>query len=173
MKRYGIGLAIATLLLGAGCVERRLKINTSPTAAQVILNDEQIGPSPVTVTFQWYGDYNVRISKEACHPPGLEGPVVRHLSLRFLRPGRVARPNRGQLRMDLCTAGSPARRSRGPDPQGASPAAAARCRGGRTLGVIYFNGAPSDKTARRPKPIEFHFWLQILIRQLDAPLPDH
>jgi len=66
MKRYGIGLAIATLLLGAGCVERRLKINTSPTAAQVILNDEQIGPSPVTVTFQWYGDYNVRISKEGC-----------------------------------------------------------------------------------------------------------
>jgi len=51
-------------LLLAGCVERRLTINTSPQAALVALNDEEIGTSPVTVSFEWYGDYNVRISKE-------------------------------------------------------------------------------------------------------------
>jgi hypothetical protein len=54
---------IVSLLLG-GCVERRLTINTEPKGAIVVLNDEEIGTSPVTVSFEWYGDYNVRISKE-------------------------------------------------------------------------------------------------------------
>jgi len=57
-----VGL-IVSLLLG-GCVERRLTINTEPQGAIVVLNDEEIGISPVTVSFEWYGDYNVRISKE-------------------------------------------------------------------------------------------------------------
>jgi len=30
----------------------------------VILNDEQLGLSPVTVSFNWYGDYNIRITKD-------------------------------------------------------------------------------------------------------------
>jgi hypothetical protein len=54
---------IMSLLLG-GCVERRLTINTEPQGAIVVLNDEEIGISPVMVSFEWYGDYNVRISKE-------------------------------------------------------------------------------------------------------------
>ncbi|MFZ0034690.1 MAG: PEGA domain-containing protein [Sedimentisphaerales bacterium] len=54
---------IASLLLG-GCVERQLTINTEPQGAIVVLNDEEIGTSPVTTSFEWYGDYNVRISKE-------------------------------------------------------------------------------------------------------------
>jgi hypothetical protein len=56
-------LAFCSLLL-YGCVERQLTINTVPQGALVELNDEQIGSSPVTVNFNWYGDYNVRISKE-------------------------------------------------------------------------------------------------------------
>jgi len=55
------------LILGlfvGGCVERRLTINTQPQGALVVLNDEEIGTSPVTVSFQWYGDYNVTIRKE-------------------------------------------------------------------------------------------------------------
>ena len=47
-----------------GCVERRLTINTEPQGALVMLNDEEIGISPVTVSFNWYGDYNVRINME-------------------------------------------------------------------------------------------------------------
>jgi len=55
---------LAVSLLLAGCVERKLTINTEPQGATVFLNDEEIGISPVTVSFEWYGDYNVRISKE-------------------------------------------------------------------------------------------------------------
>jgi len=47
-----------------GCVERQLTVKTIPAGALVVLNDEEIGLSPVTVSFNWYGDYDVRISKE-------------------------------------------------------------------------------------------------------------
>ena len=59
----------ALLLLAAismflvGCVERTLTINSNPSDALLILNDEEIGLTPVTVSFNWYGDYNVRLSK--------------------------------------------------------------------------------------------------------------
>jgi hypothetical protein len=56
------GIALAVTLL-AGCVERRLTINTEPQGAMVVLNDQEIGTSPVTVSFNWYGDYWVRVSK--------------------------------------------------------------------------------------------------------------
>jgi hypothetical protein len=63
--RKWILLAVLTAgLLLNGCVERKLTINTEPQGAVVVLNDEEIGTSPVTVSFEWYGDYNVRISKE-------------------------------------------------------------------------------------------------------------
>ena len=57
-------LCVLTALFVSGCVERQLTINTQPAGAMVVLNDEEIGESPVTVSFEWYGDYNVRVSKE-------------------------------------------------------------------------------------------------------------
>ena len=82
MKKNGlsallVGVLSAGLLL-SGCVERKLTINTEPPGALVVLNDEEIGTSPVTVSFEWYGDYWVRISKDGyenlnTHRP-LKGP---------------------------------------------------------------------------------------------------
>ena len=57
-------VCLIAALIPSGCVERRLTINTEPRGAVVTLNDEEIGTSPVTVSFEWYGDYCVRISKE-------------------------------------------------------------------------------------------------------------
>ena len=54
------------LLAAAGCVERKLTVNTNPAGAQVFLNDEEIGVSPVTTSFNWYGDYNITIRKQGC-----------------------------------------------------------------------------------------------------------
>jgi len=64
VKLIAVGAVLLPLLTQAGCVERRLTINTAPAGAIVWLNDEEIGQSPVTVEFNWYGDYKVRISKE-------------------------------------------------------------------------------------------------------------
>ena len=58
-----IALLMTTVLL-TGCVQRKLTINTSPQGAMVELNDEPIGYSPVTVGFNFYGDYSVKLTKE-------------------------------------------------------------------------------------------------------------
>lgn len=66
MSSKGIALVVilATFCFCCGCVERKINIITEPPGALVALNDEEIGVSPVTVGFEWYGDYAVRISKD-------------------------------------------------------------------------------------------------------------
>lgn len=61
--KIALMLLFAAILFLSGCVERKLTILTEPEGALVTLNDEEIGRSPVTVSFQWYGDYNVRVSE--------------------------------------------------------------------------------------------------------------
>ena len=56
-------LALGTLLLG-GCVKRTLLIESDPPGALVYLNDEEVGRTPVTVPFTWYGTYDVRLEME-------------------------------------------------------------------------------------------------------------
>ena len=72
-----ITVCLIVSLLLSGCVERNLTINTEPQGALVILNDEEIGTSPVTVSFEWYGDYWVRISKEGYESLNTHRPLKR------------------------------------------------------------------------------------------------
>jgi len=78
------------------CVERELKINTKPEGALVTLNDEEIGVSPVTVSFEWYGDYWVRIRKQGFETidthKELKGPWYDHFPFDFF--AQVVNPNR-------------------------------------------------------------------------------
>jgi hypothetical protein len=46
-----------------GCVERTMKIQTDPPGALVLVNDEEVGVSPVTCSFLWYGDYDIILRK--------------------------------------------------------------------------------------------------------------
>ncbi|MCE5187262.1 MAG: PEGA domain-containing protein [Planctomycetaceae bacterium] len=89
--------AVIAILLLAGCVERKLTIVTQPSEAVVWLNDEEIGTTPVTVNFNWYGDYNVRIEKPGyeiltTHRP-LERPAHDYFPLDFIAevlwPGNI------------------------------------------------------------------------------------
>jgi len=50
---------IVCLALVAGCVERELTITSEPAGALVYFADEEIGRTPMTVPFTWYGDYEV------------------------------------------------------------------------------------------------------------------
>jgi len=53
---------MAAVLVGAGlagCVERRLTITSEPAGALVYFADEEIGRTPLTVDFTWYGDREV------------------------------------------------------------------------------------------------------------------
>lgn len=90
-------LAFLTAAVLGGCVERRLTINTAPQGATVILNDQEIGTSPVTVPFNWYGDYSVRVSKDGYETLDthrkLKAPLHDHFPFDFfaqiLYPGRI------------------------------------------------------------------------------------
>jgi len=89
-------MILIALITFAGCVERELTINTKPQGALVALNDEEIGESPVTVNFNWYGDYCVRISKEGYETLNthrdLKGPWYDHFPFDFF--AQIVNPNR-------------------------------------------------------------------------------
>ena len=81
----------------AGCVRRTLTIETEPAGALVLLNDEEIGRSPVTTDFTWYGDYEVIIRHEGYQTLNtnvdVRAPWYQHPPIDFfaevLWPGRV------------------------------------------------------------------------------------
>ncbi len=56
------GLCLLSLSLTA-CVERNVKIETDPPGAIVVVNDEEVGVSPVKFSFLWYGDYDLILRK--------------------------------------------------------------------------------------------------------------
>ena len=63
--------AIVLLTAGwslTGCVERTITITSDPQGALVHLNDEEIGRTPVTVPFTFYGTYDVRLEHDDCLP---------------------------------------------------------------------------------------------------------
>lgn len=58
------GLIAVTLIPLAGCVRRTLTIETDPQGAMVFLNDQEVGATPVSTDFTWYGDYDVVLRKD-------------------------------------------------------------------------------------------------------------
>ncbi len=62
-----IGLSLTWLTL-SGCVERTISITSEPDGALVYLNDEEVGRTPVTVPFLYYGTYDVRLEKDGYRP---------------------------------------------------------------------------------------------------------
>jgi len=56
-------LAIALALVAAaglgGCLEREMIISSQPPGALVWVSDVEVGRTPVTFPFTWYGDYDI------------------------------------------------------------------------------------------------------------------
>ncbi len=44
-----------------GCVEREMKITTVPAGALVYVSDREVGRTPLTLPFTWYGDYDIQV----------------------------------------------------------------------------------------------------------------
>lgn len=72
MKRHLTLLALAMLCLvatsGCGRVARTITIESDPPGAIVWLNDNEVGRTPVTVPFTWYGTYRVYLEKDGYEP---------------------------------------------------------------------------------------------------------
>lgn len=52
-------LIAACLAPNAGCVVRRYTLRTDPPGATAIVNGEEIGPTPVSQSFTYYGDREI------------------------------------------------------------------------------------------------------------------
>jgi hypothetical protein len=63
----GAGLACSGAAL-SGCLERTVTVNSNPPGAVVWLNDTEVGRTPLTTGFIFYGDYDVRLQKEGYEP---------------------------------------------------------------------------------------------------------
>ncbi|HVX83253.1 MAG TPA: PEGA domain-containing protein [Phycisphaerae bacterium] len=69
----------AVLLTGlGGCVERKITIGSGPPGALVYLNDVEVGRTPVTVPFTWYGDYDIRMRLDREEGQGADRKTVEY-----------------------------------------------------------------------------------------------
>lgn len=68
MHRTGASAGIVLALALAGCVRRQLVITSEPSGAVVHVNDVEVGTTPVSVDFTYYGTYDVLLEKEGCEP---------------------------------------------------------------------------------------------------------
>jgi hypothetical protein len=66
--RRGIFLFITMGLIALGgapaCVERKLTVDSEPEGSLAFLNNQEVGRTPVTRQFTWYGDYDVVLRRE-------------------------------------------------------------------------------------------------------------
>lgn len=63
-QALSITLLAAFALTLAGCVERKMQITSEPDGALVYVSDVEVGRTPVTLPFTWYGDYDVILRRD-------------------------------------------------------------------------------------------------------------
>ena len=66
-------LLVALCLASVGCVRRRMTIRSNPPGAMVYIDDQQIGQTPVSTGFTYYGTRTVRLVRD-----GYETTTVKH-----------------------------------------------------------------------------------------------
>jgi hypothetical protein len=59
----------------SGCVERRYTIRTDPPGATVLVNGEEIGPSPASKSFNYYGDRKITLILDGYQTKTLIQPI--------------------------------------------------------------------------------------------------
>jgi PEGA domain len=61
--RLALAICLAACLVGSGCVRRRLTIRSNPPGAQVYVDNQEIGTTPCSASFVYYGTRNITIMK--------------------------------------------------------------------------------------------------------------
>lgn len=56
-----LGIFLAALTGASGCIERILTVQSNPPGALVELNGQELGRTPVTRDFTWYGIYDITL----------------------------------------------------------------------------------------------------------------
>ena len=64
MRPCPVIIVLAAAVWLGGCVERELRITSEPDGVLVFISDVEVGRTPVTVPFTWYGDYDIILRRE-------------------------------------------------------------------------------------------------------------
>jgi hypothetical protein len=75
MHRLATLLIVSCFLAGCG-VQRSLTVQSNPPGALVYLNGLEVGRTPVTREFTWYGTYDVELRKERYNTLKTRGKVI-------------------------------------------------------------------------------------------------
>ena len=61
-------LVIGAITTIGGCVRRTIEITSEPEGALVWLNDREVGRTPCSIDFTYYGRYDVRLRRDGFEP---------------------------------------------------------------------------------------------------------
>jgi PEGA domain len=76
-RQVALLIGFAAALAGlSGCVERRYTIRTDPPGALAIVNGEEIGPTPVSRPFTYYGDRKITLMLDGYNTKTVIQPIV-------------------------------------------------------------------------------------------------
>ena len=70
-----IGFAIVVGVTANGCVERRYTIRTDPPGAVILVNKEELGASPVSKSFVFYGDRDITVIADGYKTMRIQQPL--------------------------------------------------------------------------------------------------
>jgi hypothetical protein len=70
-----LAAALCALAAVCGCVQRRLTIRSNPPGARVYVGDEEIGTTPVSTDFVYYGTRKIRLVKDGFETMVVNQPI--------------------------------------------------------------------------------------------------
>ncbi|MBN2711946.1 MAG: PEGA domain-containing protein [Planctomycetes bacterium] len=84
-RKYSVAvLFLAAMVVGGGCVERKMVITSEPSGATVVVNQTWKGVTPYVLPFKHYGTYDILITHKDCYPLHVAEPVAAPL---YEQPG--------------------------------------------------------------------------------------
>jgi len=102
LPRLLLAIALFATLSSTGCVRRRLTVRTQPPGAQVFVDDQEIGTTPCSSSFVYYGTRKVTLIKDGyrtetlyqkLNPPWYQIPPLdfasENLLIREIRDERI------------------------------------------------------------------------------------
>ena len=105
MSRPLVLSALLVLLMQTGCVHRRVTINSNPSGALVRIDGKDIGYTPASVDYTWYGTREVQLLKDGYETQtqliDISAPWYQKFPLDFISDNFLGTHIRDHRRFDL------------------------------------------------------------------------
>ncbi|MDG1897147.1 MAG: PEGA domain-containing protein [Fuerstiella sp.] len=97
--------AVVLMLFPTGCVHRRFTINSNPSGALVRIDGKDVGYTPASIDYTWYGTREVQLIKDGYETQtqlvNVKAPWYQHFPLDFLSENFLGTHVRDHRRFDI------------------------------------------------------------------------